>query len=202
MQKAGGLAFWLALGAVGQDPFVVSPDHYKLELDNSWVQIARVSYRPHDTAPVHDHPTRPAIYIYLTDGGPIVFTHNTIGKVTRPAVKAGQIRYARPTIEKHEVQYLGNIPTEYLRIELKTELPDLMERDVRMPEFENSQVRLSRISCASGQSCPSLSLPDFPVILVNLIDHSFQWIPPLTPAAVLPAGDYIRIELKTKPRLF
>lgn len=210
-----GLAFLLVLPAFCQDPFVVAADHYKLELDNEWVQIARVSYRPHDTAPVHDHPRRPAIYIYVVDGGPIAFAHDKIGKITRPAVKAGGVRYARPNIEKHEVEYLGNIPTEYLRVELKTEDPDPLVRDIRLapelhsgtesvykPEFENSQIRLIRIYCGGGQTCTSASLPDFPAILVNLDDRQVKWIAPLTPAAALPRGDYIRIELKTKPSIF
>jgi hypothetical protein len=40
--------------------------------------------------------------------------------VTRPAVKAGAIRFAHSAPETHSVEYLGDAPTEYVRIELRT----------------------------------------------------------------------------------
>ena len=103
-----------------QNPYDVARDHYKLELETEWVRISRVSYGPHGTAPVHDHPSVPTVYVYTTDGGPILFKRDQIGNIRRRAVKAGQLRYARPSLERHDVEYLGDDPTEYLRIELKS----------------------------------------------------------------------------------
>jgi hypothetical protein len=48
--------------------------------------------------------------------------------ITRPAVRAGAIRFAHSAPETHSVEYLGDQPTEYVRIELRTEAPNLTAR--------------------------------------------------------------------------
>jgi len=157
----------------GQDPFVAAGDHYHLVLENSWTRIARVTYGPYETAPVDDHPLTPtAIYTYVTDGGEFRFRHMTGMKVagtviTRPAVKAGGIRFAHSAPETHSVEYLGDAPTEYIRIELRTEAHDLAVRNIRIPpavadptksavlnEFENGQIRILRVVCAAEKNVP------------------------------------------------
>ena len=41
---------------IAQDPFATVPEHYQLLFDNEWVQVAKISYKPLEKAPVHDHP--------------------------------------------------------------------------------------------------------------------------------------------------
>src|SRR5580658_5030440 len=161
-----------AIRISGQDPYLVAGDHYHLVFENAWARATRVTWGPHETAPVHDHSLTPtAIYIYVTDGGEFQFKHMTGLKVagtviTRPAVKAGAIRFAHSAPETHSVEYLGDEPTEYVRIELRTEPLDTPIRDVRIPpaamdpsksavrkEFENGQVRILRVVCAAGKKC-------------------------------------------------
>jgi hypothetical protein len=194
----------LCVSAFAQDPFIAAKRHYKLEFENDWVQVSRVSYGPHETAPVHDHPAVPTVYVYITDGGPIRFLHDKIGVIERPAVKAGQIRFARPNIERHTVEYLGDAPCEYLRIQLKTEVLELPARDVRLAPaqhankivFENAQIRILREYCAPGQTCAG-RISANPAVLVSLDTRRARWVKPGD--SVRAPGDSIRIELVSKP---
>src|SRR3954452_17828962 len=145
----------LAVLAGAQDPYKVSADHYHLAFENQWARATHVTYQPHDTAPTHGHPPTPTtVYLYVTDGGAIRFRHVTgehvAGvEITRKPVQAGAIRVAHGAPEAHSVEYLGDAPTEYARIELRTEPLDRPLRDVRLPpggEFENGQVRILRVS--------------------------------------------------------
>jgi len=207
----------LALFASGQDPYLAAGDHYHLVFENAWARATRVTYGPHETAPVHDHSLTPtAIYIYVTDGGEFHFKHMTGFKVagtviTRPAVKAGAIRFAHSAPETHSVEYLGNAPTEYIRIELRTEARDLPIRNIRIPppvmdpsksailnEFENGQVRILRVVCAVGEECPASKNPDDPAIVTIMTGPdrgAVRW----SPKAEKGPLDEVRIELKTDP---
>jgi quercetin dioxygenase-like cupin family protein len=207
----------VATCASGQDPFRVAGEHYHLVFENDWARVARVTYGPHETAPVHDHALTPtAIYIYVTDGGEFRFKHMTGLKVagttiTRPGVKAGAIRFAHSARETHSVEYLGEVPTEYVRIELRTEVRDLLIRNIRIPppvmdpaksallsEFENGQVRILRVVCAAGERCPASKNPDDPAIVTVMTGPdrgAVRWLPKAEKGPL----DEVRIELKTDP---
>jgi quercetin dioxygenase-like cupin family protein len=201
----------------GQDPYLVAGDHYHLAFENPWARATLVTYGPHETTPVHDHSLTPtAIYIYVTDGGQFRFRHMTGFKVpgtviTRPAVKAGAIRFAHSAPETHSVEYLGDAPTEYIRIELRTEARDLPIRNIRIPppvmdpaksavlnEFENGQVRILRVVCAAGETCPPSKNPDDPAI-VTVMTGSNRGTVRWSPKAEKGPLDEVRIELKTDP---
>jgi quercetin dioxygenase-like cupin family protein len=211
------LLLCLAVTAVAQDPFTAASDHYLLLLENPWVRVARVTYGPHETAPVHDHPLTPtALYIYLTDGGEFRFKHITGLKtagyvVARPAVKAGAIRFSHSARETHSVEYLGDQPTEYLRIELRTEAPVIPLRDVRIPpaamdpaisavrrEFENEQLRILRVVCAPKETCPPSQHEDDQALVVVMTGPgkgTVRWCPKAETGPL----EEVRIELKTDP---
>jgi hypothetical protein len=166
---------------------------------------------------VHAHPPTPTtVYVYVTDGGTMRFTHVTGAHVAgltidRPPVKAGAIRFAHGAPETHSVEYLGDAPTEYVRIELRTEPLDRPTRDVRLPpvvldlaktalvtEFENAQVRILRLMCAAGQDCPPSEHPADPAIAVIMAGArrgQVAW----QAAAERGPLEQVRIELKTKP---
>jgi hypothetical protein len=207
----------LVIPASAQDPYRVAGDHYHLVFENSWVRATRVSYGPHETAPVHNHPPTPTtVYVYLTDGGPMRFNHvkgeHVAGvSIVRKPVLAGAIRFAHGAPETHSVEYLGDSPTEYARIELRTEPLDRPVRDVRLPpvaldlsqpsmkvQFENGQVRILRVACAAGQRCPESEHPADPAVVVTMSGPhrgEMQW----SPAPALGPLEQLRIELKTKP---
>src|SRR5437016_11952360 len=130
---------------MAQNPYTVRPKNYRLELENDWVRVSRAMFAPGDKLPVRDHPARPTVFVYLTDGGAIRFTHiQPEFTAERPRVREGGIRFHTGAKETHVVEYLGDAPSEYLRIELKTEWPEKKSQHVRMaPDdlkpFENSQ---------------------------------------------------------------
>src|SRR5215475_13236864 len=84
----------LTIAASAQDPLKVAPQAYKLEFENEWVKVMRVHYGPHEKIPAHDHTERAAAYVYLNDGGPVIFKHIGLayGAVTRLEPKAGSFR--------------------------------------------------------------------------------------------------------------
>lgn len=204
--------------ALAQDPFAVAGQHYHRVFENAYVQVARVSYGPHESTPVHDHPSTPTVlFLYVTDGAALRFCHKT-GEVMgldfeRPPVKAGGIRFARGIAETHAVEYTGDAPMEYLRIAFKTEAADAPEKDVRLPrlaldpakaamqvQFENGQLRIVRVMCPAAESCPVSEHPSDPAIVITLSGPDrgkAEWSP--TDVAQGPL-EQTRIELKTKPR--
>jgi hypothetical protein len=187
-----------------QDPYAIAPANYQLILDNDYVRISRARFQPGDKVPVHAHPGIPTAYVYLDDGGPIRFSHKTPPfTLVRPAVKAGSVRFNRNSqVETHEVEYLGNTPTEYLRIELKA-VPAPPHRDARLKldadfPWEDAQVRISRVQ-------GKLERPAYPAVIVDVSGHSAQWIDPSNPGAPLPSSgapeshSFVIVELKSDP---
>ena len=54
----------------GAESYQVAADHYHLAFENAWARATRVTYGPHEKAPVHEHPPTPTtVYVYVTDGG-------------------------------------------------------------------------------------------------------------------------------------
>jgi hypothetical protein len=212
---------WFGAAALtwAQDPFQVAGDHYRQIFDNAWAQGVHVGYPAHGKSPVHDHPSTPTIvFVYVTDGGPLRFYHktgpeNVMGlDFERPAVKAGAIRFAAGIAETHAVEYMGDTPMEYVRIELKTEPLDLPAKDVRLPpvvldatkaalhsQFENGQLRILRVMCPAGQDCPASEHPGDPAVVVTMSGAKrgqLEWSPVGVEHGPL---EQVRVELKTKP---
>src|SRR5271154_6138599 len=203
--------------ASGQNPYLVAGEHYHLVFENAWARATRVIYGPHETAPVHEHPPTPtSIYIYVTDGGEFRFKHITGFKVSgyptpRPGVKGGAIRFAHSAPETHSVEYLGDAPTEYVRIELRTDPVNIPIRDVRIPPdvldpakslmtnvFENDQIRILRVICATGATCPASQDPEDPAI-VTVMNGPNRGAVRWSPAREKGPLEEVRIELKTEP---
>lgn len=117
MVAAGfGLA---APSAWAQDPLEALPRAYQRVLENDWVKVVRVHYEPHEKLPMHDHTELAAAYVYLNDGGPVVFKHD-YGAVTRPPTTTGSFRLYRAIKEIHEVDNPNDAPSDFLRVEFKT----------------------------------------------------------------------------------
>jgi hypothetical protein len=134
------------VASLAQDPLKVAPQAYKLEFENEWVKVMRVHYSPHEKIPAHDHTELAAAYVYLNDGGPVIFKHIGLayGAVTRPATKAGSFRLYKAIKEVHEVENTSEAPSDFLRVEFKTRMVDektLRGRFYREsgPEGENFQ---------------------------------------------------------------
>ena len=65
----------VAYPAAAQNPYTTASKNYRLEFENESVRVSRAMFAPGDKLPVHDHPGNPTVFVYLTDGGPIRFTH-------------------------------------------------------------------------------------------------------------------------------
>jgi hypothetical protein len=195
--KGIGLSQIIALTAVGllasqslaQDPLKALPQAYKLQFENEWVKVTRVHYAPHETLPPHQHTQSASAYVYLNDGGPVVFKHLDLpyGAVTRPATKEGTFRLFQGLKEIHEVENLSDLPSDFLRVEFKTE--PLNQKTLRgrfhreeypagenfqKVQFENEQIRITRLVCAPGKAIELATNETEPALVVALIPSSFR----------------------------
>ncbi len=176
-----------------------------IEFENASVRVMRVHYDAHEKTAVHDHPAKPTVYVYVTDGGRLRIGHGGEPPVIRPAVKAGGIRFQKGVFERHAVEELDGVESEYLRIELKTEPLDLPSADVRRAPadrtpFENGMIRIQRITCPPQAACPASAHPENPAVVVA--GRKAMWVEANAALVVNPSDitmEQVRVELKTPP---
>lgn len=178
---------------IAQDPIKVAPDAYKLVFENDYVKVQRVHYAPRVKLPEHDHTSLATAYVYLNDAGPVVFKHIGLsyGAVTRPAVKAGSFRLYKGVKETHTVESLSDTPSNFLRVEFKTnpgQAPNSLRGKFFREEvpageyfqkvqFENEQVRITRLICAAGKNCLEIASATEPILFVVLTSAQFKLTP-------------------------
>jgi hypothetical protein len=216
-----------------QDPLIVSPSAYRLEFENAWVKVVRVTYGPKAVIAPHFHTERASAYVYLNDGGPIQFKHEDLpyAGVTRPATKAGSFRVYKGIKEVHSVENPTDTPSEFLRVEFKTEpleeasLRGKFFREEPVPiatvqrtQFENAQVRITRVRIASGETLVLTATTGQPALLVALTRAGIVAAGELDPQQLetgkgawldagqsvtlrsgTPAGELLRFDFKTRP---
>lgn len=182
-------------------PAQVAPSDATLEFENPLVRIVRVRYRAHQKTAMHDHPATPTVYVYVTDGGRLRISHEGEEPVIRPAVKAGAIRFQHAVAERHIVEELDGVASEYLRIELKSQPPDQPPTDVRrapgdrMP-YESPTLRILRVTCPAHAACPVTDHPEDGAVVVT--GHNFRWEPAGAEPASNPSGaawEQVRVEI-------
>jgi tetratricopeptide (TPR) repeat protein len=180
----------LVIATFAQDPTKVAPEAYQTTFENEYVKVQRVHYAPRVKLPEHDHTALATAYVYLNDAGPVVYKHFNVsyGAVTRPAVKAGSFRLYKGVRETHEVESLSDTPSDFLRVEFKTEpgketnslRGKFFREDVPPGEnsqkiqFENEQVRITRLVCAAGKNCLEIANAKEPILFVALTDAQFR----------------------------
>lgn len=177
----------VTINAIGQDPLKMLPNAYKLEFENEWVRVVRVHYAPHEKLPAHEHNSMAACYVYLSDGGPVVFNHTEYYPVTRPATKSGSFRVYRGLQEHHEVENQSDLPSDFLRVEFKTEPVDEKSlkgrfysedfstgQNFQKVQFENEQIRITRLVCAPGKTLELSVGPSEPTLLIALSSVAFK----------------------------
>jgi hypothetical protein len=172
-----------------QDPLKVAPQAYKLQFENDWVKVVRVYYAPREKIIAHEHTPNASAYVYLNDGGPVLFNHvdKDYGAVTRQATKAGSFRVYKGIQELHEVENKSDLPSEFLRVEFKTDPVDektLKGRFYREDypagenfqkvQFENEQIRITRLVCAKGKQLDVSTNPSEPSLLIALSPSDFK----------------------------
>lgn len=176
-------ALSVATGAAVQDPLSAVPDAYRLVFENAWVKVVRVHYGPNVVISPHFHTERASAYVYLNEGGPILFKHEGLpyAGVTRPATKAGSFRVYKGLKEVHSVENPTDTPSEFLRVEFKTDPVDEASlrgkffreeptpaSTIQRTQFENGQVRITRLVVAPGDALDIAAAADQPTLLVAL----------------------------------
>lgn len=179
----------LAITLMAQDPLKTLPKNYKLEFENEWVKVVRVHYGAKEKIAAHDHTETGAAYVYLNDSGPVVFRHIGLsyGAVTRAAVKAGSFRLYKAVKEVHEVENPNDTPSDFLRVEFKTEAINantlrgkFYREDVPAGEnlakvqFENEQIRATRLVVAPGKNVEISAGATEPILLIALTPAKFK----------------------------
>jgi len=178
------LVVWLLVSSVtAQDPLKVAPQAYKLEFENEWVRVMRVHYGPRVKIPVHDHTRWGAAFVYLNDSAEIIFRHVglELGAVTRPPTKTGSFRLFKAVKEVHEVENPTKTPSDFLRVEFKTEAvgekslrgryyreAHSVRENYHKVQFENEQIRITRLVCAPGKILEVVANSSDPALLVAL----------------------------------
>lgn len=107
------VSYCLVQTGLGQDPVKLSPDKYKVILDNDKVRVLDVRLKAGGKSPMHSHPNH--VICSLT-GGTIKFTLAD-GKTNTARIKAGQAVWHNA--ETHTVENVGKNETHVLDIELK-----------------------------------------------------------------------------------
>ncbi|MFP5263563.1 MAG: hypothetical protein ACLGJB_16795 [Blastocatellia bacterium] len=208
----------IILCSLAQDPFAVAPNAYKRQFENAWVRVVRVHYEPREKIASHDHPKMATVYVFLRSSGPVRFKHTGEEKfvVVRPEVQAGGFRLGRAVQETHEVESLSDTPTDFLRVELKTEVADAQTFRGRFPpdphataessqkvRFENAQARILRITCAARGKCmaarsesPSLLVAITPAGMKMAVNDGAPSVTKTEPGQTLwvGAGDRVTLE--------
>ena len=203
-----------------QEGIVTLPRNYQLQFENAWVKVTSVRYGPHEKLSGHTHTANPSAYVYLNDGGPVVFRHVGGSAATRAATKAGAFRIYRGLDEVHEVENTSAVPSEFLRVELKTEGRDPVafrgkfERpaapgDDAVVHVDHPQVRISRLWVHAGQRL-SITTAAEPALVIALAPiagakagHAW-WVGPggateLANTSSTAAVDLLRFDFRTRP---
>ena len=217
-------ALFLSLSVAAQDPTKAAPESYKLQFENEFVKVLRVTYAAHAKVPVHDHSRFPAGYVYLSDSAPIRFVHSGWDDpvLTRPATRAGSFRLSptRFEDETHAVENTGDLTSEFLRIEIMTEAPNRRSLNGRFApfegdrksglekmEFENTQLRVTRIISRSGAPLSVSAQPRQPSLIVvvagagDISKGQTFWLDPGQSKQFSTAEiELLRFDFKTKPK--
>lgn len=198
----------MAAGLAAQDPTKTIPNSYKVGFENAHVRIVRVHYDAGAKLPEHTHPAGTTVYVYLTDSEGVAFKHvgGSNSTVTRPPVKAGGIRIATGREEHHTVENNSSLPSDFLRIFVKTE--DDGSRNLRQrlsptdERYENTQLRITRLTLAQHDE-QTITAKE-PALLIEWPSGNERWLGAGQSATISnhDARDLglIRIDFLTRPR--
>lgn len=180
-----------------QPPTQPLPANYRTILDNPDLLVMRVRYGPHEVVPMHDHSAYPTVFVYLNDSGVIRIDHAPPASfsVKRPPTHTGAFRVAPGTTERHSITNLSDIPSEFLRVELKRIPPSDIDQPFRGPApspsssdlrtaglhtpgpqtvYRNPGLRIDRIVCPPAAACtlPPTAARSLLVAITPLREHS------------------------------
>lgn len=167
--------------AAQEDGLVAHPNVYRVQFENEWVRLVRVTLPGNTTLPDHTHPPGYMIHLYFNDAQPIVFEHDgSPYTITRPPVTARSYRVGPATPETHKVvnSYPGS--SDFMRIEFKASptivprgrysAPPLVNETASKEEVSSDIFKATRVTVASGQSIEIEAEANHPVLLIALTE--------------------------------
>jgi len=174
---------WGSLLCFAQQKADDLPQNYKTVLTDSFVKVIRVHYGPYEKVPVHNHPEVPTVYVYLNDSGPVRLTHydEKMTAIVRPPTHKGAYRVSAGKMERHSVENLSDLPSDYLRVELpgfrmddpalefRGKAPADLSHDISTTEFEIPGLAIRRIVCVDAAPC-EVQRPSTPGVVVAFSD--------------------------------
>lgn len=155
-----------------QDPVKVSPQDYKIEIENSWVRVLRMKQGPHERVPMHEHPA--SVVVYLTH------SHQRItgadGKLHEVTRKPGEVAYIDAV--RHVEENLSDRPLDAVVVELKPDAPKSTSSPITLdpvkvdPQyhtvlFENERVRVLRTVLEPHIKSPMHEHPHYVVVYLT-----------------------------------
>lgn len=228
------LATAVALPAAAQEPHAANHKNFKLQFENDYVKVVRVHFDPHEAVTEHEHSHLAGVYVYLNDNGPVIYRHvaGFNGLRNRQFQPAGSFHVSIRFPETHTVENPTDKPVDYLRIEYKTDGESAtfggdvrayregyaVGRNARKVQYENEQVRITRLNAAPGNKLAITATATEPALIVATTPGKRTGgKPPLalgdtaflaanetlelenTATGVLDIVEVLRIDLKTKP---
>ena len=117
------------------------PPNYTTIFEDQTFRIIRVHYGPHEIVPVHDHPDTPTVYVYLNNSGPVRITHEekdgTQSSLVRPPTHTGAFRVSPGMLERHSIENLSDLPSDFLRSRTHSE-PALGDKALASPNLSSA----------------------------------------------------------------
>lgn len=212
-----GCAAALAVAAAAQDPLKTLPDSYKVQFENAHVKVVRVHYDAGAKLPDHTHPAGTTVYVYLNESDGVTFRHSgsNTRAVTRPPVKAGNVRIAAGPEEHHTAENAAATPSDFLRIWFKTDggvsfLRQRLSRgtykageNVVDEQYANKQMRVTRLIVMQHEEIVFTAKQ--PALLIEVPSGGERWIEPGEAVRLenheAPEAEFLRLDFLTRPKL-
>src|SRR5712671_3696774 len=100
--------------AHAQDPVKLSPQYYKVLLENDKVRVLEYRLKPGEKEPMHSHQ---AGVVYVLSGGELKFSYPD-GRTEERSAATGETIWRDPTT--HAVENIGDTEAHAIGIDLKT----------------------------------------------------------------------------------
>jgi quercetin dioxygenase-like cupin family protein len=171
-----------AAGVKLQDPLLVDPQHYHLEIENQWTRVFREHMEPHGKLIMHKHPEPGAVVVYMSDQN--VRQHLADGTIRNVRHKRGDVAWWQASA--HESENLADAAFDCIQIEarppagaLKPFPKEKIDAVIVDPEryrveFENDLVRVIRVTTGPREKLGMHKHPETGAVVVYLTDQNMR----------------------------
>jgi quercetin dioxygenase-like cupin family protein len=150
---AAVLLLALSCSASAQDPVSLAPALYKVEIDNAWVRVLRLTLGPHAKTPRHSHP--PEVLVWVNhDPGRTLF---------RPAATEVEENPSDEPVEEIVIELKPNVQTP-VPITLD---PVTLDPDHHLVVLDTPRVRALRTILEPGIESPLHEHPHYVVVYIT-----------------------------------